>query len=58
MAKSVQNLYVINTWFMFEGKIPNDYNVIVFTKNHTDDNADGDRTKKKLTPPVAHKTVT
>ena len=38
----VRDLYVINTWFKFEGKIPNDSEVIMFTRNHTyDDDDDG-----------------
>ena len=37
----VRDLYVINTWFRFEGKIENASKVIVFTRNHTD--ADDDR---------------
>ena len=31
---------MINTWFKFEGKIPNDSKVIAFTRNHTDDDDD------------------
>ena len=27
------------TWFKFEGKIPNDSKVIVFKRNHTHDDA-------------------
>ena len=39
---------MINTLFMFEGKIPNDSKVIAFTRNHTDntdEDDDDDRTK-------------
>ena len=52
----VQDPYVINTWFKFEDKIPNDQKVILFTRNHTDDkaddDADNDRTKNNTSPPV------
>ena len=33
---------MINTWFKFEGKIPNYSKVIMFTRNHTENNADED----------------
>ena len=39
-------LYVINTWFKFEDKIQNTSKVIVFTRNHTDNDDVDDRTKK------------
>ena len=40
--KLVRDLYVINTWFKFEGKIQNDSKVITFIRNHTDDDDDKD----------------
>ena len=46
---------MINTWFKFEDKIQNTSKVIVFTRNHTDDdeadNADDDRTKNNMSSP-------
>ena len=37
-----RSLYAIKTRFKFEGKIPKDSKVIMFTRNHTDkDDADG-----------------
>ena len=38
--KLVRDLYVINRWFKFEDKIQNTSKVIVFTRNHTDDDDD------------------
>ena len=51
-----RDLYVINTWFKFEGKIKNASKVIAFTRNHTDDDdgADDDDeegTKNNMSPP-------
>ena len=40
---------MINTWFKFEDKIQNTSKVIMFTRNHTD-NEDG--TKNNMLPPV------
>ena len=37
----VRDIYVIK-WFKFEDKIQNTSKVIVFTRNHTDDNSDDD----------------
>ena len=47
---------MINTWFKFEDKIQNTSKVIVFTRNHTDDNDDDadnndDGTKNNMSPP-------
>ena len=44
--------YVIKTWFKFEDKIQNTSKVIVFTRNHTnDDDDDADhRTKHNVSP--------
>ena len=47
---------MINIWFKFEDKIQNTSKVIVFTKNHTDDDNDNDvedddRTKNNMFPP-------
>ena len=39
---------MINTWFKFEDKIQNTSNVIVFTRNHTDDD---DGTKNNMSRP-------
>ena len=39
---------MINIWFKFEDKIQNTSKVIVFTRNHTDD----DGTKNNVSPPV------
>ena len=47
--KLVRDLYVTKTKFKFEGKIPNDSKVIMFTRNHTD-NDDG--TQNNTSPPV------
>ena len=33
---------MINTWFKFEGKIPNDIKVTEFKRNHTDDDDNDD----------------
>ena len=41
---------MINIWLKLEGRIPNDSEVIVFTRNHIDDNADNDRTKNNVSP--------
>ena len=42
---------MINCWFKFEGKIQNASKVIMFTRNHTDDDADVDAgTKNNLSP--------
>ena len=44
---------MINCWFKFEGKIQNTSKVIMFTRNHTDDDADVDAgTKNNLSPPI------
>ena len=43
-------LYVINIWFKFEDKILNTSKVIVFTRNHTDDDADDYGTKNNVPP--------
>ena len=45
----VWELYVINTWFKFEDKIQNTSKVIVFTRNHTD-NEDVVTEPKKMSP--------
>ena len=44
---------MINTWFKFEEKIQNLSKVIVFTRNHTDDDDDAvdDGTKTNVSPP-------
>ena len=44
---------MINIWVKFEDKIHNTFKVIVFTRNHTDDDydADDDRTKNKMSSP-------
>ena len=39
---------MIKTWFKVEGKIQNDSRVITFTRNHTDNDADNDRTKNNV----------
>ena len=36
---------MINMWFKVEDKFQNTSKVIVFTRNHTDDDTDDDRTK-------------
>ena len=55
--KLVRDISVIKTQFMFEGKIPNDSNVTVLTRNHTedDDDVDDDATKnnRPMSPPVS-----
>ena len=43
---------MFNKWFKFEGKILNDSKFITFTKNHTDDDTDNNRTKNSMSPPV------
>ena len=55
----LRDFYMIKTWFKFEGNIPNDPKVIVFTRNHTDDGAGNDNdayddkeTKQNMPPPV------
>ena len=47
------HLYVINTCFNFEGKIPNDSKVTAFTRNHTKD-ADETKTNFYVTPVRRH----
>ena len=42
---------MIKTQYKFESKIPNDSKVIVFTRNHTDDD-DEDVTKNNMSPSV------
>ena len=39
---------MINCWFKFEGKIQNASKVIIFTRNHTDDDADVDAGTKTI----------
>ena len=49
-----RDLYMINIWFKFEGKIQNTSKVIVFTRIHTDDDTDDDDddgTKNNMSPP-------
>ena len=50
-SNSFLDLYVINTWFKFEGKIQNDSKVIPFTRNQTDDDADKAGTKNNMSLP-------
>ena len=47
----VQDLYVINIWFKFEDKIQYTSKVIVFTRNHTDEDDADDGTKNNMSPP-------
>ena len=46
----VRDVYVINTWSKREAKIQNTSKVIVFTRNHTDDDTDDDGTKNNTSP--------
>ena len=39
---------MINTWFKFEGKTQKASKVIMFTRNHTDDDPDDERTKNNM----------
>ena len=47
---------MIHTWFKFEDKIHNTSTVIMFTRNHTDNDSDADNdddgTKNNMSPPV------
>ena len=48
-----RTIYVINTWFKFEDKIQNTSKVTMFTRNHTDDDADNnDKTTNNMSPKV------
>ena len=42
-----RDIDVIKIWFKFEGIIPNVLKVIVFQRNHTDDDTDDDDAKPK-----------
>ena len=53
----VRDLYVINTWFKFEGKIQNTSEVIVFTRNHTDDDVDAEGRGKMQIPTYIKKVL-
>ena len=48
----MRQLYVTIHGSSFESKIPNDSNVIAFTRNHTDNREDDDQTKNNMYPPV------
>ena len=54
-VSNLRDIYVINTWFKFEDKIPNESKFAMFTRNHTD-NADDDETKTICLPSQGGKT--